>query len=69
MNLKIFWNNLKGRLSGFISEEIEIWITSFLAHLGVFRGKSRSVNSAGVNSSPFFQSICIVVFSNHSQYA
>lgn len=67
MNLKILCNNLKGRLSGFISEEIEVWIANFLAHLGVFRKESRSVNSAEVNRSSLFQLVSIAVFSNHSQ--
>lgn len=67
MNLKILCNNLKGRLSGLISEEIEVWIANFLAHLGVFREKSRSVNSVEMNCSSSFQSVCIAVFSNHSQ--
>lgn len=38
-NLKIFCNNLRGRLSWFISEEIKVWIANFLAHPGMFRGK------------------------------
>lgn len=69
MNLKILCNNLKGRLSGLISEEIEVWIANFWAHLGVFGEKSRSVNAVEVNRSSLFQAVCRAVFSNHSQEA